>query len=176
MRTFAALLALLVIAGCGGDPQPKEPRSSVSASAKPTAVAVPTMPAQAKENSPEGAAAFVKHYIDVFNYASNTGDVTELSRLSSPRCKGCQSYIKLYRDTYAAGGYFKDSDWQLSNFEIEQTGADIRIFLHADAPKGNYRLTTTSKVLSGVGEDTELLIGLRQDSDWIVRTFDRRTS
>ena len=77
MRVVAALLALVVVAGCGGDPEPKEPKSVPTASTTPTATP-PTMPAQAKENSPEGAAAFVKHYIDVFNYASNTGDVTEL--------------------------------------------------------------------------------------------------
>ena len=41
------------------------------------------MPAQAKENTPEGAAAFVGYYDKVLNHASNTGDVTELSRLSS---------------------------------------------------------------------------------------------
>ncbi|WP_332662819.1 DUF6318 family protein, partial [Aeromicrobium sp.] len=91
------LAALLTLGACSSDPEPKEPKRT--ASATPTATP-PTMPAQAKEDTPEGAAAFVKHYIDVFNYASNTGDVEELSRLSSPDCKGCQSYITLYRDTY----------------------------------------------------------------------------
>src|SRR4051794_19930833 len=114
MRVLAALLALVVVAGCGGRPHPQKPKSSTTASATPSATP-PTMPAQAKENTPEGAAAFVKHYIDVFNYASNTGDVAELSRLSDPKCGGCQNYIKLYRHTYEAGGYFKDSDWKLTN-------------------------------------------------------------
>ncbi len=112
MRFGGIVLAVLLTLGaCSSDPEPKEPKRTAT-SATPTATP-PTMPAQAKEDTPEGAAAFVKHYIDVFNYASNTGDVEELSRLSSPDCEGCQSYIKLYRDTYKAGGYFKGSDWTL---------------------------------------------------------------
>src|SRR5215204_1221407 len=118
MRFGGILLVTLLLVGSCSDPEPKEPKSSPTSPA-PTATA-PTMPTQAEENTPEGAAAFVKHYIDVFNYASNTGDVEELSRLSSPECEGCQSYIKLYRDTYEAGGYFEGGEWGLSNYEIEQ--------------------------------------------------------
>ncbi len=67
MRLAIAVLLLLVAAGCSEpEPEPREP--TATASATPT-VAEPTMPAQAKENTPEGAAAFVHHYIDVFNYA-----------------------------------------------------------------------------------------------------------
>jgi len=71
------LVVLLTLGACSSDPEPKEPRRTTTSTA-PTATP-PTMPAQAKQDTPEGAAAFVKHYIDVFNYASNTGDVDELS-------------------------------------------------------------------------------------------------
>ena len=118
MRFGGIVLAVLLTLGaCSSDPEPKEPKRTAT-SATPTATP-PTMPAQAKEDTPEGAAAFVKHYIDVFNYASNTGDVEELSRLSSPDCEGCQSYIKLYRDTYKAGGYFKDFGLDVSDVRVE---------------------------------------------------------
>ncbi len=59
IRFVVAALLLVVVAGCS-DPEPVEP----SATPTPT-ITVPTMPAQAKENTPEGAAAFVNHYIDV---------------------------------------------------------------------------------------------------------------
>ncbi len=120
MRFGGIVLAVLLTLGaCSSDPAPKEPKRTTT-SASPTATP-PTMPAQAKEDTPEGAAAFVKHYIDVFNYAASTGDVEELSRLSSPKCEGCQSYIKLYRDTYKAGGYFKGSDWKLGDFALRRS-------------------------------------------------------
>ncbi|GAA3531179.1 hypothetical protein GCM10022234_30390 [Aeromicrobium panaciterrae] len=79
----------------------------------------PTMPAQAKENTPEGAAAFVDHYIQVLNYASKTGDVTELSHLSDSSCSGCQKYIKLYRDTYAEGGSFSGGEWSPGEMKLD---------------------------------------------------------
>ena len=85
---------------------PKEPKRTAT-SATPTATP-PTMPAQAKEDTPEGAAAFVKHYIDVFNYAASTGDVEELSRLSSPTARAARATSSSTEDTYKAGGYFKD--------------------------------------------------------------------
>ena len=148
MRVVAALLALVVVAGCGGDPEPKEPKSVPTASTTPTATP-PTMPAQAKENSPEGAAAFVKHYIDVFNYASNTGDVTELSRLSSPKCDGCQRYIKLFRDTYAAGGYFKDSGWKIVDSKVESDTSAFSITTSIRAPETEYRMKSDGEVKVG---------------------------
>ena len=106
MRRVVTALLLMLLVGCSSDPEPKEPGPS----AKPT-ITAPTMPPQAKENTHEGAAAFVDHYVKVLNYAAATGDVEELSRLSSPKCDGCQKYIKLYRETYEAGGYFKGGEW-----------------------------------------------------------------
>jgi hypothetical protein len=171
MKTLAALVALLVVGACG-DPQPKEPKPSASASATPT-VTAPTMPAQAKENSPEGAAAFVKHYIDVFNYASNTGDVSELSRLSSPKCDGCQSYIKLYRDTYKAGGYFKDSDWKLSDFDLDFNGEKAIVFVTAKSEPGVYAESSSSSPSAGNAENSDLtFIAERLSNGWRLDTFE----
>ncbi|MET0767866.1 MAG: DUF6318 family protein, partial [Aeromicrobium sp.] len=112
-------MALLVLGACSSDPVPKEPAATSSAPATPTATP-PAMPEQAKQDSPEGAAAFVKHYVDVFNYAASTGDVDELSRLSAATCEGCQSYITLYRETYDAGGYFKGADWTLGDLKLHE--------------------------------------------------------
>ncbi|MFI5428285.1 DUF6318 family protein [Aeromicrobium sp. UC242_57] len=93
MRIGTTVLATLLLLGaCTSEASsPKQPTDSPtsSGSATPTATA-PTMPEQATEDSPEGAAAFVKHWVDVFNYAAQTGDVAELERLSSPDCTGCQ--------------------------------------------------------------------------------------
>ena len=73
------------------------------------------------EDTPEGAAAFVKHYVDVFNYAAATGDVDELSRLSSPDCGGCQKYVVEFKNVYDRGDRIETKLWSLSD------GADLRI-------------------------------------------------
>jgi hypothetical protein len=128
-------VALLVLGACSSDPVPKEPAATSSAPATPTATP-PAMPEQAKQDSPEGAAAFVKHYVDVFNYAASTGDVDELSRLSAATCEGCQSYITLYRKTYDAGGYFKGGEWKIGDLQLQP---------------GDGETFATTKVVSGGG-------------------------
>lgn len=112
------LVTALVVGACSSDPAPKEPEPTTPTTTATPAVTVPSMPTQASEDSPEGAAAFVKYYVDVFNYAAATGDVEELTRLSSPDCEGCQSYIKLYKETYEAGGYFRGGDWKIGDLEV----------------------------------------------------------
>jgi hypothetical protein len=135
MRVVAALVALLVVAGCAGDPQPKEPKPSTTVSASPT-VTVPTMPAQAKEDTPSGAAAFVKHYIDVFNYAANTGDVDELSKLSSPKCDGCQSYIREFGSLRAKGKLIVGPLWKLTKVEVTTTKNPLQVTTGVNARVG----------------------------------------
>ncbi len=110
LRLVVAASLLVVVAGCS-DPEPKEPKPTPSAT--PT-VTAPTMPAQAKENTPEGAAAFVDHYIDVFNYAASTGDVEELSRTLRRRsAKAARSTSSSIETPTRGGGYFKGGDWTL---------------------------------------------------------------
>lgn len=157
---------MLTLGACSSDPEPKEPKRT--ASATPTATP-PTMPAQAKEDTPEGAAAFVKHYIDVFNYAASTGDVEELSRLSSPDCKGCQSYITLYRDTYKAGGYFKDSDWTLGDLRLRKGGTTTYVTTVASTKPGPYRESKDEPERTSSGQDNEVSFAIeRMSSDWQV--------
>lgn len=137
MRFGGIVIAVaLVVGACSGEPVPQEPDPAPT----PTSTAtLPAMPEQATEDSPEGAAAFVDHWVDVFNYASQTGDVDELSRLSSPGCEGCQKYIDLYRDTYEAGGYFRGGEWHLSDVTVEGAPEGVRVFGHIAADAGTQR-------------------------------------
>jgi len=159
------LAALLTLGACSSDPEPKEPKRTVT-SATPTATP-PTMPAQAKEDTPEGAAAFVKHYIDVFNYAASTGDVEELSRLSSPDCEGCQRYIKLYRDTYKGGGYFKDDGWALGDLRLRKGDATTYVTTVASTEPGPYRESKDEPERNSSGQDNKVSFAVeRRQSDW----------
>ncbi|MCD9198259.1 DUF6318 family protein [Aeromicrobium wangtongii] len=159
------LAAALLLGACSSDPAPKEPTGTPSTSSTPPARAVPTMPAQASEDSSEGAAAFVKHYVDVFNYAAATGDVDELSRLSSPDCEGCQSYIKLYKDTYEAGGYFKDSDWKIGDIKLASSDTEFRASTEVESGGGRFRTNKDApEKVSAEDMTTLTFIVLRQPS------------
>lgn len=148
---IVVLAAISVLCACSSssDPTPREPSATAAATtATPTAVA-PSMPTQAREDSPEGAAAFVKHYIDVFNYAASTGDVAGLSRLSSPSCKGCQNYIDLYRDTYAAGGYFKGGNWEMGPLDLKYLPHATSVTTTVRYAQSRYRRSSTDPEKAG---------------------------
>ncbi|MET1134197.1 MAG: DUF6318 family protein, partial [Aeromicrobium sp.] len=72
---FAATLAL-TLSACGeDDPPPPDPTTAATTPANPDAT-LPPMPAVAKEFTPNGAATFVRHYVSVLSFASQTGDVS----------------------------------------------------------------------------------------------------
>lgn len=151
MRLWGAgLAAVLLLGACTSEPSPREPSATSSETATPTpTVVAPTMSKQAGEDSPEGAAAFVQHYIDVFNYAAATGDVDGLSRLSSPDCKGCQSYITLYRDTYAAGGYFKGGEWKADQLRLSLLDESTVVYVRIKYGQSRYARTEGGEERSG---------------------------
>jgi hypothetical protein len=118
------LLAMLAVGACSSDPEPKEPKPSTT-SATPTATA-PTMPAQAKEDTPSGAATYVQYFVDTFNYAAQTGDVG-LMRAAAPRCKPCNAYADDFQSQKAAGGLAESPVWTLSDVAIGASRRPIEI-------------------------------------------------
>ena len=156
----------LALVGCS-DPQPKEPDGPT---ATPTQVA-PTLPEAATEDSEEGAVAFVKHYIELLNYAANTGDVKPLREASDPNCEGCNSYIALFEETYANGGYFRDSLWTIDSitspenrqsewFAAMITSAPDSVFVknnHAEPDTGHGWTRTLNFEISQDGESPRLM-------------------
>jgi hypothetical protein len=125
MLRFAAAaatsLALLITAsGCGGNdpPPPKaEPTSTPTTPAASESPTPPALPAAAKGDGARSAKAFVRHYIAVLNYATYTGDVTELRRLGAKDCGSCQNVIRGIRSIYEAGGSVKGGAFRITNLD-----------------------------------------------------------
>ena len=105
-RSFIAYAVALValsatLAGCngGGDPTPSPTVTSSSPSASPSVSASPSsspspsvsIPAEAMQQTPEGAVAFVKFYFDQVNRAWTTPDETVLPPLSDEQCNSCKN-------------------------------------------------------------------------------------
>lgn len=68
------------------------------------------MPSAAKENSKEGAVAFVKYYVELINHAQGTGDVEDLARAESEGCISCASGRKFLTALYSKGGHIEGGD------------------------------------------------------------------
>lgn len=168
LRKSLAVMALVLLTACGGDPEPREPAPS------PT-VTPPEMPAQANEESDEGAAAFMNHFVRTLNYASATGQVAELERLSAEECITCQNYITLYADTYRKGGYFRDSPWDLSEIDIERHPDEVVGFAQVTAPAGVYRTDPEAEEKTGQSEDFSAVLVAQWTSDsWHLIELGRR--
>lgn len=65
----------------------------------------PTKPKQMNEDTPEGAAASVGYFLDLYRYAFMTGNTTELAAMSEDGCKFCQSAIERATTLHATGGW-----------------------------------------------------------------------
>ena len=166
---FSSALSLV---GCS-DPAPIEPNGPAT-SATPTQVA-PTLPEAAKDDSEEGAVAFVKHYIELLNYASDTGDVERLREASDPKCVGCNSYIELYESTYANGGYFKDSGWKNSHQVSDMQEGELLVFADIEAAGGTFKEDRDDDIHESRDEAYQLIFApILTNGGWILSRFSRQ--
>ena len=126
MRTAAAVTALVLTwgaAGCSpGEAEPVtlppvasesagasgppgasgEPGTSASPTAPPSSKPV-VVPDAAKEETPQGASAFARHYMTILEAALGSGQTRELRRLSDPGCGGCNALLAAIDSANASG-------------------------------------------------------------------------
>lgn len=113
----AALLLALVLSGCGtgssAAPEPK-PLERIAASASPSATpGPPRLPAVTRGDSERAAVAFVKHYIDVLNYAARTLDTEPVRQLSTDDCAACRGVRRRLGEIAASGGHIEGGAWSV---------------------------------------------------------------
>ena len=109
MRSFTlAIATLLLLSSCTDDPQPIEPKPTPSV--KPTATA-PTLPSEATKETPDGAIAFVAHWIDVFNFSVSSGDLSALRDLNGSKCEGCDIYENLVAEANKGASEVRGFRW-----------------------------------------------------------------
>lgn len=119
------IVLLLTLSGaCGGDnPTSAAPANDAHTTAKPDSQppaptsatpptgpsdsAVPVMPEWGNHNSKDGAITFVRHYVDLLNYAQATGGVDELTRSSKADCQSCNNFIERVGNIYSANGQIR---------------------------------------------------------------------
>lgn len=179
LRAAAGALALGVliggVSGCSSNPEPPPLESASAApSATPTPSAVPPeLPAEAKGASKAAAKAFVRHYIDLINYASSTGDVDPLAPLSAPACQSCEAIMSNVLAAYAHGGEIKGDGWTLLATRVIR--ADVRMaVLSLDVRLEPETLVTgDGRETHNQGGRQPMTIHLRHSGDtWAVTRLD----
>lgn len=112
MFVVAAAVPLLLVGACSEDPEPKfappsaTPTPSVTESAEPE-------PAAWEEKSTEGAVAFARHWVEVFNEAQMTGNTSDLRAASAPSCGTCAGVADQVDELYKGGGRLQSEGWSV---------------------------------------------------------------
>jgi hypothetical protein len=71
------------------------------------------MPAEAMGTSAASAKAFVRHYIEVVNFALKTGDVSQIRQLSEGECSSCSAVADSVSTVYGNGDRLTGKGWEV---------------------------------------------------------------
>lgn len=131
---LGALALSVVLAGCGGDPDtspdPTATTSAVSTTpSTPPTPSAPALPEAAMANTKAGAIAFVRHYVEVQNYASVSGDTQPLKALATKACDSCRGITSVIDRVYRAHGRIEGDGWEItaaSNAQISAGPTDLQ--------------------------------------------------
>jgi hypothetical protein len=168
--------AVFATAACGGDPSSSpSPSPSVSPSPSPssTAPTPPPLPDAARKDTKAGAVAFVRHYVELLNYAQFTGEVRPLEEVSAKTCETCNSVAQVIDDLYAKGGMVKGGERTLGR-HLAQRGAEGGVIL--------FRVRSTPQTIIVPGEQARELPGgdkseefhvASSGADWEVTRWSR---
>jgi hypothetical protein len=168
---------LVVLAGCGGDPKvsPSPTPSSPVTSPVSTTPTPPALPDAAKANTKAGAIAFVRHYIDVFNVAQESGDGSAFRDLSATDCSDCRAVLQGLERIYEAGGHIEGGALRVVAATADYNGAEDHWIVLARVTSGPQQVFATStdtapKKLQGGTRSMNLTL-IRQRGNWMVATW-----
>ena len=169
----ALLVGAFLLSSCQG--QAAEPKAAPqsTAPANPDAT-LPPMPAMANEFTREGASVFVRHYVEVLEYADATGDTNELEQLSRKECEGCNEYINYFLELYRNGGFSSGSDWSTGVNEIryqDRPGLESLVTTKLWISKSRGREKSYGEVKEFSSSIDTVTFGLIFDNGWTMNQF-----
>ncbi len=174
-----ALVALAVataaLSGCNPTPGASPSPTTSSSHTRPSPSPSPTRPAAADRTDIEGAIAAAQHFLELYPYAYNTGDLDTWKAMSHPECIFCKSVIENVEELHAAGGYQTGGSITWVRTTAQALGASGAFTVDAVA-----RQEPTEEVVGGafstVSEGGEALVyvdlDLTADGGWLVRGVD----
>lgn len=176
LTTTTAAMALALV-GCSGETEVIEPPQHPSAGTSHASTAPPPAPTfspQSRENSPEGAVAFTRGWVEALNHATGTGDVELLRSASSTNCGGCQAYIRRVSDVYSDGGRYYGGRWRISEVEVEFKKSRAFVYFIATWSGSKVRKSRESRAEDiRAGSDDLVLEARFNDGEWTAQSFAR---
>jgi hypothetical protein len=177
-----AVSVSVLVGGCTQDAGPKpSPLPSTTKSASPTSRAPtpPVMPAEAKGTSAKSAELFARQYVDLINYASQTGNTTALRAASTEECSTCKVVAAEIERPYKKGGHLEGGAWTTgdpsvglaSNRSNALISFPVRISKQTEFSTSN---AATRSIPAASGTLDLRLI--RRSSQWMVNRLDAKQS
>ena len=181
-RLAACLAATLLLTACtnsspeAGRPDTTPATTASSPTTAPTPSTTPSGPPvrpQAAEGLTLSAAeAFYRHYVDLMNYASQTGDSTSLLAASESGCERCKEYANFVAKVNEANGGLS-GDYRERVKEVSELvrGSSGRIGGSAVVTVGHYttKASPTAKpIVSKAAEYTEQIALSANGRNWVM--------
>jgi hypothetical protein len=169
------LLAAVLLVGCGSEPEQPRTLPPVSAAPSPSASAESQVPADARAETPQGAAAFAEFFYKQVARGFQTQNPSLVQEISLPSCEACTRYIESIQsvrddDLRVEGGDFKIL-FAVSPAEDAADEARVDVGWDFEPVKyydSNGALVDSGPAVSGVEETMQLV---RRDDSWMVASL-----
>lgn len=163
---------LALSAACSGE-DPPAASPTTSAPAMPDATA-PPLPDAAAEFSASGAASFVAYYVDLLEYASETGDTDDLRASSDPGCTGCFRYIDDFESRHAKGGFARNRDWTVSSSKgdfYRAQSVETTVTTQLEISAGVVQPSASDEPVDYPANSSKVSFALLFDDGWRITQF-----
>lgn len=176
--TALALTGVIALgaSACGDDTPPETApstsTSSAAASPSPTTTGpvAPVLPELAKRQDAVGAKAFVKYWFAALTYAMQTGDTTEVERVSASNCETCKQLIKSVHDAYGGGGTLSGTGWTVDGLRsIDDRGDGEHVFGFVKQSPQRYLDKSGAVVKRYKGRKFGVETLITWDTHWVMR-------
>lgn len=162
---MVALVGALTACSSGSDkPQTLPSIKPPSVSASPSASVDAT-----RDNTPEGAAAFVRAYYEQVNEAAATGRTAAVKRMIARECP-CRALVKYIDDAYKVGSLrgFKYSIRDVRTDDFEGKIALVAVFYSVGRIEELNKQGAVTAVVPPVSDGQKAVTVVRVGSGWLI--------
>jgi hypothetical protein len=186
---LAGALAVGLLGGCSfggpdGSATPTSARPTPTASPTPTPAAMPSPTATPKPERPaamdaatvDGAIAAVAYFMELYPYAYNTGDVTQIKELSHPECIFCKSVTDHAEQMHMRGEHQEGTTTRVLSSHGTEVNPGYWFSVDARVQQGGWQvLDAGGRVVESDPATKTYAMNfavIHQDGCWIVRESD----
>lgn len=181
MRAARAAIVPVVLAVLGACTTPAEAPGPAPTTPPPTTRAAsdaPSPPSAIDRDDIEGAKAAAQHFLELYPYAYETGDLTAWEAMSHPECIFCASVVENVTSLHHAGGFQTGGEIEWLSIDARPTqGSSTAFSIDATAAQAPTSQTMDSEVTEiSAGGTANLYIDVEWDGGWLVRGVNVETS